>query len=56
MIRRLWRSRIGLLRQPDPAPEDLAGLLEVEADRQRAKNKWLADSARQSRQFTGGGT
>jgi hypothetical protein len=56
VIKRLWRNLVGLLREPDPSPEDLAGLLEVEADRQRAKNKWLADSARQARQFTGGGT
>jgi hypothetical protein len=55
MIRRIWDALRSLVRRPDPAPEDLPGLLEVEADRQRAKDKWLADEARQTRQSAGTG-
>jgi hypothetical protein len=56
VIKQLWNSLVGLLRQPDPSPEDLAGLLEADADRQRARDKWLADEARQTRQSAGTGS
>lgn len=55
MIKRLWKNLVSLVRQPDPKPEELAGLLESDADRQRAKDKWLADEARQTRQSAGTG-
>jgi len=55
VIKRLWTSLIGFLRSPDPSPEELPGLLEAEADRQRAKERWLADEARQTRQSAGTG-
>ena len=51
MIKRLLRNLVGLLRKPDPTPEDLA----LEAERERAKDKWLADEARQARQSGGTG-
>jgi hypothetical protein len=55
MIRRIWRALVGLVRRPDPEPEELPGLLEAESARQRAKDKWLADEARQTRQSAGTG-
>jgi hypothetical protein len=55
VIKRLWNSLTGLLRRPDPSPEELPELLEVEAERQRARDKWLADEARQTRQSAGTG-
>jgi hypothetical protein len=54
-MKRIWNTLLGLFRRPDPAPEDLPGLLEADADRQRAKDKWLADEARQTRQSAGTG-
>jgi hypothetical protein len=55
VIKRIWSAVVGLVRAPVPRPEDLPGLLEAEADRQRAKDKWLADEARQTRQSAGTG-
>jgi hypothetical protein len=55
MLRRLWRSVVGLVRKPEPSPEELAERIEAEAELQRAKDKWLADEARQSRQVSGTG-
>jgi hypothetical protein len=55
VLERLWRKVVGLFREPDPSPEELAGRLEAEAELQRAKDKWLADEARQSRQSSGTG-
>jgi hypothetical protein len=55
MIKRIWSAVVGLLRKPDPTLEELPGVLEVEADRQRAKDQWLADEARQTRQSAGTG-
>jgi hypothetical protein len=51
VIKRFWNGLVGLLRRPDPSPEELA----AEAERQRVKDKWLADEARQSRQSAGTG-
>jgi hypothetical protein len=51
VTKRFWNSLVGFLRRPDPSPEEL----EAEAERQRAKDKWLADEARQSRQSAGTG-
>jgi hypothetical protein len=56
VIKRLWKSIVGVLRRPDPTLEELPGLLEAEAERQRAKDKWLADEARQTRQSAGTGS
>jgi hypothetical protein len=55
MVKRISQALVGLVRSPDPKPEDLPGLLEAEEDRQRAKDKWLADEARQTRQSAGTG-
>ena len=54
-MKRIWNSLVRLLRKPDPSLEELPGVLEAEADRQRAKEKWLADEARQTRQSAGTG-
>jgi hypothetical protein len=53
MIRGLWHSLVNLLRKPEPG--DLAGQLEAEKVRQEAKEKWLADEARQTRLGSGTG-
>jgi hypothetical protein len=37
-----------------PAPEDLAGEMEADSDREAAREKWLADEARQTRAGPGG--
>jgi hypothetical protein len=55
VIRRIWSALVGLVRGPKPSPEDLPGLLEADDARQRAKDKWLADEARQTRQSAGTG-
>jgi hypothetical protein len=55
VLKSLWRSLVGLLREPHPSPDELAERLEVEAELQRAKDKWLADEARQARQSGGTG-
>jgi hypothetical protein len=55
VLRRLRRTLIGLLREPDPSPDELAERLEAEEEVQRAKDKWLADEARQARQSGGTG-
>ena len=54
-MKRIWNSLVRLLRQPDPMLEELPGVLEADAGRQRAKDKWLADEARQTRQSAGTG-
>jgi hypothetical protein len=51
----LWRNVVGLLREPDPSPAELAERLEADAELRRAKDKWLADEARQARQSSGTG-
>jgi hypothetical protein len=51
VIKRFWDTLVCLVRRPEPSPEEL----EAEAERQRAKDKWLADEARQSRQSAGTG-
>jgi hypothetical protein len=55
-MKRILSSLRRLLRRPDSTLEELPGVLEVEADRQRAKDKWLADEARQTRQSAGTGS
>jgi hypothetical protein len=55
MVKRIFGALLGLVRRPDPKPEDMPGLLEADADRQRAKDKWLADETRQTRQSAGTG-
>jgi hypothetical protein len=55
VLTRLWRNLVGLLREPAPSPDELAERLEAEAALQRAKDKWLADEARQARQSSGTG-
>jgi hypothetical protein len=51
----LWKKVVGLLREPDPSPAELAERLEADAELRRAKDKWLADEARQARQSCGTG-
>jgi hypothetical protein len=53
MIRRIWKSLVALLSKP--VPEDIEAELQAEADRQAAKDKWLEDPARQTRQSAGTG-
>jgi hypothetical protein len=55
VIRRFLSSLVGLFRQPDPSPEEVAALHEAQAGRQRAEDEWLADEARQARQWSGTG-
>jgi hypothetical protein len=55
VIRWFLSSIVGLLRQPDPSPEEVAALHEAQAGRQRAEDEWLADEARQARQWSGTG-
>jgi hypothetical protein len=55
VLKRLWRNLVGLLREPDPSPDELVERLEAEAELQRAKDKWLADEGRQARQSSGTG-
>jgi hypothetical protein len=55
VIKRLWKALVGLLRRPERSPEELAGLLEADANRQAATDKWLADEARNTRQSAGTG-
>jgi hypothetical protein len=55
MLRRIWNALVSLLREPVPDAEDLASQLEVQAERERAKEKWAADEARQSRHSAGTG-
>jgi hypothetical protein len=50
VISRLWKALVGLVREPW-SPQRL----ELEAERQRAKDKWLEDEARQSRMSSGTG-
>jgi hypothetical protein len=51
----LWRNLFGLLGKPDPLPAELGERLEADAELRRAKDKWLADEARQARQSSGTG-
>jgi hypothetical protein len=55
VIRWFLSSIVGLFRQPDPSPEEVAALHEAQAGRQRAEDEWLADEARQARQWSGTG-
>lgn len=55
MIKRIWSALVGLVREPEPKPEDLPGMLEADEARRAAKDKWLADEARQTRQSAGTG-
>jgi hypothetical protein len=55
VVKRLWSSLVALLRRPDPTPDELPGLLEADAAREAARDKWLADEARQTRQSAGTG-
>jgi hypothetical protein len=52
MLGRIWSWLRSLL--TEPVPEDLVGATEAEADRQAARDKWLADEARQTRAGPGG--
>jgi hypothetical protein len=52
MVRRIWAWLAALLARP--VPVDPVGGLEAEADRQAARDKWLADEARQTRAGPGG--
>jgi hypothetical protein len=52
MLERTWRGLKSLLTRPMPV--DPVGEIEVEADRQAARDKWLADEARQTRAGPGG--
>jgi hypothetical protein len=51
MIKRIWEAVTGLFRST-PTDLDLAAQAEAEADRERSKDRWMADEARQSRQWT----
>jgi hypothetical protein len=51
MIKRIWEAVTGLVRST-PTDLDLAAQAEAEADRERSKDRWMADEARQSRQWT----
>lgn len=53
MVKRIWKSLVAVLSKP--VPDDLEAQLQAEADRQAAKDKWLADPARQTRQSAGTG-
>jgi hypothetical protein len=55
VIKRIWSALVGLVRGPEPNPADLPGLLEADEARRLAKDKWLADEARQTRQSAGTG-
>jgi hypothetical protein len=52
VIRRLWNAVVGLVQRPEPTQDEL----ELEAERQRAKDKWLEDEGRQSRMSAGTGS
>jgi hypothetical protein len=49
MLKRIWQAIFGSRSLNE---EELAAQLEVEAERDHAKDTWLADEARQSRQST----
>jgi hypothetical protein len=55
VIRRLWNSVVGRVWRRTPSSEELSEQLELDAERQRGKDAWLADEARQTRRFTGTG-
>jgi hypothetical protein len=52
MVRRIWAWLVSLVAKP--VPVDPVSELEAEADRQAARDKWLADEARQTRAGPGG--
>jgi hypothetical protein len=49
MLKRIWQAIFGSREQ---SPEELQAQLQADADRAEAKDAWLADEARQSRQST----
>ena len=55
MAKRIWSRIFGIFRRADRSSEEFAALLQLEADRQEAKDRWLRDEARQSRYVAGGG-